>query len=163
MTSRRTRSARARAAPLRAALPGLILALVVGLVWMHALTAGQHRGAPSVVGYAESVAAVDACAGHGRPSECPPHQPEHPGPVCQAAAVPGVAVVAVPAPAVAAGRVSDLRPVPVSAATAAGDAGAGTGCGPPSLTMLSISAGRPALAPDIQARTSHTYSGDNNT
>jgi hypothetical protein len=113
----------------------LVIAVLVGLVWMHAL-GGGHAAAGAMAGHgaAATASADDACGDHGGSSPCP----DHPGPVCQAGAVTGGIVLA---PAAATGTIAPSRPEPVrvSTATVAGDAGSGTGCGPPSLNMLSIS------------------------
>jgi hypothetical protein len=116
----------------------LVLALLVGLVWMHAL-GGGHASASAMAGHnsAATASADDACGDHDGSSPCP-DRPDHPGPVCQAGAVTGGIVLA---PAASGGAIapSPPEPVKVSTATVAGDAGTGTGCGPPSLNMLSIS------------------------
>jgi hypothetical protein len=116
----------------RAVLAAFVLTVVAGLVWMHALGAGHRGSAVNPHGHA---AVQVPCEGHGS-QPCPPAPSHHGGSVCQSGAVAQGYTVPAPQPAVSAGE--PVRPM-LSVATVATDAGVGTGCGPPSLTMLSIS------------------------
>lgn len=138
MTRLRTAPLRPPARAWRWTLPGLIIALIAGLVWMHALSAGHQSDTVPAAGQVHSSAAADPCMNGDRHTECPVHLPEHPGPICQSGALPAGAA-AVTAASTAGVRIEVIVPGPVSAVTAALDRGAGSGRGPPSLTMLSIS------------------------
>jgi hypothetical protein len=116
--------------------PGLIIALIAGLLWMHALGTGHHSAPAAATGLVSS-AIADPCQGGGSHRDCPSDLPEHPGPVCQAAAVPGgAAAMAVPDQGAGFAWAGTDPPVRVTVATSAVR---GSGCGPPSLTLLSIS------------------------
>lgn len=105
---------------------------------MHHLAATSHAtgmGHPT-----QQVVAVEAAADecHDSGDDCPNERHGHPGQVCQ------VGSPNTGSPVVAAAGVGLLDPVtpyrrPVSPMTAAADAPGGSGCGPPSLTKLSIS------------------------
>jgi hypothetical protein len=115
----------------------LVLATLVGLVVMHQLAGGPHPvDHPHAAGAATVLAAHPPCPpGQG---QCPDDPHGHPGQVCQ----PGTpsASTGTAAPAQPSVRAVPATPVaPVSPRTAAGEAGHGSGCGPPSLTLLSIS------------------------
>lgn len=95
----------------------------------HAVSGPAHHGGPAALSHAGLSHAGDAVPYQD-------HGGRHPGQVCQSGAVPSGAVPAPSAPGV-------VEPVVGSwwsgTATAAGDAGPGTGRGPPSLHELSIS------------------------
>ena len=124
-------------APARLCL--LVLAILAGLVWMHALSGSHHTASHSTHPHpavAHGTAAVSPCPEvYGSPP-CPPHRPGRHSAVCESAAVPNPFVVALPASLHAGTQVD---PGPNTAVVPATEAGTGTGCGPPSLTMLSIS------------------------
>ena len=111
--------------------------VVLGLLWMHAMTAAPpashdpHRGAT-----VQSTVDPD-CDSHGVGGGCDGRRHGHPDEACQSTAAPihGPIVVDVLTPAI-------YAPVPVVRAldtTVAAEAAAGTGCGPPSLAQLSVS------------------------
>ena len=111
----------------------VVVAVVSGLVWMHALGGGHHRHTASHAGHGQQ-AADDVCTGHDTSRPCPT-EPGNEHPVCQSGPVTGSFTIAEPQPVGWPEHRSS--PVdPVSAALAVSD---GSGCGPPSLTMLSIS------------------------
>lgn len=128
----------------RGTRPVLVLAILLGVLGMHALaspasvhghSAGSHHGAAGswLVG-----PPVDVHAGHGYPDPCAlpcPDDTGHPGAVCEAAGVASAPILPLLAPTGTAvpSRQSRLT------VTAAEDAAHGSGCGPPSLTALSIS------------------------
>jgi len=126
----------------------ILVTVVVGLVAMHqlvgagihaphdhaapaAMSAASHSGATMAV---VPAAAVEHCPQPG--GSCPGPGHGHPGQVCQPGpgsqaptGVPALLpVLAVPAAA----------PAALSPHTAAADAAAGSGCGPPALTELSL-------------------------
>ncbi|HWG98965.1 MAG TPA: DUF6153 family protein [Pilimelia sp.] len=137
-----------RAGRHRATMLIIIMAVVGGLVWMHALSDGhgdagnggvRHGSADTPrTAHASVLAAGPGGEDHRDTSPCPADRSGHPGPMCQSGAVPaGIAPAPPNAPAVA--LPPPTRSTPSLARTTAADAGAGTGCGPPSLTLLSIS------------------------
>jgi len=115
--------------------PGLpmmltVFTLIVGVLWMHGASAGHH-GMPTGP---EHMAAA-ACP-HLPGSPCPDEPAHHDGTACQ---VTVAAPAAIPAPAtaifyLAVPRGESRRAAVITAVDAAG----GSGCGPPSLTALSI-------------------------
>jgi hypothetical protein len=122
---------------------GLTLAVLAGLLWMHALTVGHHdfaaprgghpAGAPDAH---HGVAGANLCGHHDGVPHGPARPLGHPAQVCQSAAVAAGFAPTVP------DACAWFGPAPVAVParwSPAADAGAGTGCGPPSLTMLSIS------------------------
>jgi hypothetical protein len=123
---------------LRRVLCLVVLVLVAGVVWMHAVSGGHHAPAPLMDHSAGATADVP-CDGH-QATPCP-HDPVdgHPGPLCQSGAVSTGTVPAAMPP-----LTGLAPPVPgdealTATATVAAEAGSGSGCGPPSRTMLSIS------------------------
>jgi hypothetical protein len=122
---------------------GLVLGVLAGLLWMHALTV-RHHGFMAPPG-SHPAAASDAHHGMAGTNVCGhhdgvPHGPAsplgHPTQVCQSGAVAAGFAPTVPDACAWSGP----PPVAVPARSSpAAEAGAGTGCGPPSLTMLSIS------------------------
>ncbi|GAA3259623.1 hypothetical protein GCM10010532_111050 [Dactylosporangium siamense] len=114
--------------------------LVLGVAWMHTLAmaplpAGGYAGGHTRMAMA---AAPHCVAGeHGTPCRDAPHGSGHAASMCQSTP-----------PAAEGMHIPALTPSPLTAprpatrawpATTAVDAAAGSGCGPPSLTMLSIS------------------------
>lgn len=134
----RTRTARA----VRRA--GLLVAvlLVLGVAWMHTLAAaplpaGGHTSGHA--GTAMAVAVMPHClaGGHDAPCRDSPHGGDHATSMCQSTP-PGATGVHVPTftPSLLAALVTAAGAWP---ATVAVEAAGGSGCGPPSLSMLSIS------------------------
>ena len=115
----------------------LAIAVIAGLVWMHAL-GGGHDGTASHGGHDAAATADHRCAGHDR-APCPADPDRDHDPTCQTGAVGGPFTLAGPQPAGV--PAAPARPLPTapSPATAAVEAGTGSGCGPPSLAKLSIS------------------------
>jgi len=119
----------------------LVLAVLLGVLGMHALAppasahqhpAGSHHGVWLIS------PPVAAHAGHGSPEPCAvpcPDDTGHPGAVCEAAAVASAPTLPPLAPT---GMAVPFRQSRLTV-TAAEDAAHGSGCGPPSLTALSIS------------------------
>ncbi|HEX6074813.1 MAG TPA: DUF6153 family protein [Micromonosporaceae bacterium] len=118
----------------------LIVAILLGVLGMHAITSpvAVHSGGfghgPAVAGQADH----PGCERSAHPGEvpCPDDGTGHPGAVCQAGAV--TFASALPAPSDPGTPVTPVSSSPLTA-TASEDAAHGTGCGPPSLTGLSIS------------------------
>lgn len=124
----------------------LVSAILLGVLGMHALAspaavhghpAASHHGvAGSWHTGSWSVGAEHA--GHGSSDPCAVPCPDdvgHPGAVCEAAAVASAPILPPLAPT---GTAVPSRQ-PRLTVTAAEDAAHGSGCGPPSLTALSIS------------------------
>ncbi len=124
----------------------LVLAILLGVLGMHALAspasvlghpAGSDHGAAGSWHTASWPVGAQH-AGHGSFDTCAvpcPDDARHPGAVCEAAAVASAPTLPPLAPTGTAvpSRQSRLT------VTAAEDAAHGSGCGPPSLTALSIS------------------------
>lgn len=131
------RRARRGSVALPIGLACLVVGTIIGLVFMHALSGGHELLLPpGMPAHAATSPVADPCHDSDRRGHCPTDQPRHPGPMCQS--TPATAGAVIPALV--------RSPVPVAALptallrdTAAGEVGAGSGCGPPSLTMLSIS------------------------
>lgn len=114
---------------------GLLLISLVGLVVMHHLA-----GAPNLGGHHHRAeVAVKSSSGHclQQDGDCPDDRRGHQGQVCQASS-PSGAGVAPPVLAVMP-EVPPAVAAVISPQTVAPDAADGSGCGPPSLTQLSIS------------------------
>jgi len=117
----------------------LLVALLAGLLGMHALSPLPAGGGPTptAVWHVEQHAQH---SGHGDPDgqPLPGGHRQHSGPVCQAGAVgtSGVAGTAVLAVAVVQTPAGQPAALPL---TAAAEAAGGSGCGPPSLMALSVS------------------------
>jgi hypothetical protein len=136
MTRPAIRPAGIRSAALPVALAWLVVGTILGLVWMHALSGGHELPFAGMPSHSVMDSVADPCPGPDGSGHCPGDQPQHPGPVCQSGPV--TAGVTVTAPVELAVSVAP-PPVRVSGITVAVDAGAGTGCGPLSLIMLSVS------------------------
>jgi hypothetical protein len=114
--------------------------LVLGVAWMHTLAmapllAGGHTDGHT--GMATAAAPHCVAGGHGTPCHDPPHGDDHAASMCQSTP-PTTGGVHIPALTLS----LPMAPLPTARAwpaTVAADAAAGSGCGPPSLTMLSIS------------------------
>ena len=114
--------------------------LVLGVAWMHTLAmapllVGDHTDGH--IGMAMAAAPHCVAGGHGTPCHDAPHGDDHAASMCQSTP-----------PAAGGGHIPALTPSLLTAplppacawpTTVAVDAAAGSGCGPPSLTMLSIS------------------------
>jgi uncharacterized protein DUF6153 len=120
---------------------GLLLGVVVvlGLVWMHGLSPRGHSHVTGLLdGHHAAATPVSdpGCESMDTHEPCPGDASHHAGGLCESgnvptpAALPDLPLAASPATETAAG---------VSATTVAPNAAAGSGCGPPSLTYLSIS------------------------
>ncbi len=115
----------------------VLVVVVFGILAMHGLaspaTAGVSRGASHVMGHGAGC----QVRGDAPDVPCPGDHGGHVGPVCQAGAVSvGTGIAAPVSQAVAVPTDGPLWRLTVTAAVDAAD---GTGCGPPSLTALSIS------------------------
>jgi hypothetical protein len=126
-----------------ALVAGLVLGVLAGLLWMHALTLGHHGFAATLGGHPagspdahHGVAGTNVCGHHDGVPHGPAGPRGYPTQVCQSAAVAAGFAPTVPDSTAWAGPVPLALPACWSPAA---EAGAGTGCGPPSLTMLSIS------------------------
>lgn len=115
---------------------GLLLATLVGLVVMH-----QLAGAPEFGGRDHRPAGVAAKSSSGhclqQDGDCPPDRHGHQGRICQASPPSGIG--AAPPVLAVMSEVPPAAAVVISPRTGAPDAANGSGCGPPSLTQLSIS------------------------
>jgi hypothetical protein len=120
----------------RRTLCGMPLALIVGLLWMHGLSTGHHDAGSAVGGLSSAAVTTDLCDGHDKPMHCPTDRGHHSTSVCQS---PALGNGFTPAPPQAQTGASPSPGSPILVATTADAAGNGTGCGPPSLTMMSIS------------------------
>ncbi|MFF5233597.1 hypothetical protein [Dactylosporangium sp. NPDC000521] len=111
--------------------------LVLGVAWMHTLAAAPLP--PAVhAGAAMPVEAMPPCTSDGHHDPCPgsPHGGGHATAMCQSALPPAIGA---PTPTVVASHaappVSTVLPLTV---TVAADAAGGSGCGPPSRSVLSV-------------------------
>ncbi|MEV4754770.1 DUF6153 family protein [Micromonospora sp. NPDC049559] len=118
----------------------LLLATLFGLVVMHQLAGAPnvhaHHGAAPVAPVARAHASADGAGCARGDGGCPEHRHGHPGQVCQGLVPHTATPLAPPLPATP--RIA-APAVLLGPDTAAYDAADGSGCGPPSLTQLSIS------------------------
>jgi hypothetical protein len=124
-------------------MAGLVLGVLAGLLWMHALTVGHHDVASTLGSHPAAatdahhgVAGSNVCGHHDRSPHGPAKPLGHPTQVCQSSAPTTGSAPTVPDALALYGPAAIAVPARWSPAA---EAGAGTGCGPPSLTMLSIS------------------------
>lgn len=135
----------------------LTVAILTGLLSMHAvstlvpaetfavavaLPAANHIEHDALAAEGAAAARHIGCLTHHdrdhHDGPCPEHH-GHPGPVCQSGAVQAGAAAGVPSLSVDVIATAAESRIRVSPATTAAQAAAGSGCGPPSLTELSIS------------------------
>ena len=115
----------------RVALLGVLL---LGLLGMHGLGAAPTAGPLTTHGSMTAGVGMPGSQHSDLPGPAGNH--DHVGPVCQASAVSVGAWAAAPTLPAVIVTASGMSPLTASVAA---DAAAGTGCGPPSLTALSIS------------------------
>jgi hypothetical protein len=115
----------------------LVVAIVLGVLGMHALTPSAPLESHGVSGHEAVVTDHPDCNRASRPDQtpCPDDTDGHPGPMCQAGAVAFALILPVPFGA----GMPVAATTPRLTATVVEDAAHGAGCGPPSLTKLSIS------------------------
>ena len=124
----------------------LVVAIILGVLGMHALAPSAPLESHGVSGHEAASGHVAVVTGpsdhpdcerasHPDQMPCPDDTDGHPGPMCQAGAVAFALMLPVPFGA----GMPVVAMTPRLTATVVEDAAHGTGCGPPSLTKLSIS------------------------
>jgi hypothetical protein len=126
----------------------VLLAVLTGLVFMHQLAGGADPGGHAHSAHGElagntPVDEVHAVVATDPGRHCPPGDGDcpvphgHPGQMCQLTKPVQQALTA-PPPQDATPDTAVSSPLALSPHTAAHDAAGGTGCGPPTLTELSV-------------------------